>query len=330
MTPCPGFLGTDLWGKGLFLMRSFKRAILFVLLILNVVFLFSCKKNAEIGTFYSNGAYENKNTGIRYLPAPDCYEAIERGAEYSRVDLGSDKVMILYEIVGLSPEKWLVGEDGSVFHAENVQPRGLSSLMVSKIHLSYDSRESYIYATIEDGAEIAEILGEYLISANVTYNGSTPSRVIIMRFESNDMPGLYYTASYLEYSADVVIYDPITKISVDLSNPEDESSEKDIDENLEGKFNNGDFDKSGHKAVKIDKFVYDEKYEPDEKGSYYLNNGKYTLIEDETLLKPGSERYSLVSYSVEWSAVYNLGKYFYYDRPNKKMVPASDYIHSLS
>lgn len=316
--------------KGYFLMRSVKRVILFILLISSIAFLFSCKKEVEADTVFSEGAYENKNTGIRYLPASDCYEAIERGAEYSRVDLGSGQVMILYEIVGLSPEKWLVGEDGSVFYAENIQPRTLSSLLIDKIHLSYDSRESYIYATVDDETEIAEILGECLISDNVTYSGSTPSRVIIMKFESKDMPGLYYKMSYLEYSSDIVIYDPITKTDVDVSDSDSETAEGTIDEELKAQFDNGNFEKAGHKAIEIDKFVYNEKYVIDENGSYYLNNGKYVLIEDETLIKPGTDRYSLVSYSVEWSAVYNLGKYFYYDRPNKKMLPASDYIHSLS
>ncbi len=310
-------------------MRFFK---VFICIFASITFALaagSCASD-DPGTVFVDGAYQNTSTGIRYVACPMCYQAVERGEAYSEVDVGKGNIYTLYEIVGLSPESWLVSEDGTVFRSEDISLKDLSVLTVTSIVLSHDSSSPVVFNTISDAAVIAEILGEYLDSETVEYQAGAYEKKVNVQMISNELPGIYYTVSYLEYAEDIITYEPVERMDVTRSQNDLYEKELEIDKNLESRLQSGEFDKYGKDSASIDKFIFNQTYTEDDEGMYFEKDGEYVLAQDETEIPPSSQRYSLESYSVEWSVKYNLGKYFYYNNVDGRFVPAGDYLHSVS
>ncbi len=138
----------------------------------------------------------NKKTDIAYHYAPACYEPISRGME----KLGEYNSLVLYEIVGADPEKWLCEEMGAVLYADGVSLPTLAEMNISSAEVLIDTVDKKTLSSETTAA---------LISAYVSAEGTSRPSVseksiahsVMLRF-SDESIGICYMLSYLELKED--------------------------------------------------------------------------------------------------------------------------------
>ena len=153
--------------------------------------------------------YLDKQTGIVYRPLSAAYEPISRGAEYATLSMGKVSYT-LYEVTGLSPELWLCSSYGDLYLAEDATGFvPFAEWKVSALYLCTNTALSVaqkaLRATDADEAAIIDSMQLALTQAAPVYYPSylTPIDTYIVRFESEDAPGLYYSVKLLRYDEDI-------------------------------------------------------------------------------------------------------------------------------
>ncbi len=147
----------------------------------------------------SDGRFVNKKTDIAYTDAPACYEPIEMSTKkYGEIDS-----VILYEIVGADPEKWLCESTGTVFYAEGVQLPALSEMNISKSELLLDTSNGKELSADTSGA----VIDAYTEGENISRPMPLSEEIVhtvSLRFSDSSL-GICYLLSYMELSEDYTV-----------------------------------------------------------------------------------------------------------------------------
>ena len=155
-----------------------------------------------------NDRYRDKKTGIVYLPLSAAYEPISRGAEYAKLNM-SGIPSTLHEIVGLEPTQWLCSVYGDVYYAQNTALKEFADWTVSAAYVCTNTEVSVARLTLRrtytDQAAVIDTLQHSLCNGTSVYYPSyaTLSDTYILRFESEDVPGIYYSVKLLRYAEDI-------------------------------------------------------------------------------------------------------------------------------
>lgn len=314
--------------------------LLIVILIASLSFV-SCGKTLK----YKDGYYYCSQNGITYQMVSFEYVPVTIGAEYATLTDGliDNK---LYEIKGVSPEKWLTTADGNLFCAQGEKIPTLDEMEISSILVCYEQEAVISLATIKDANEVGAILDIFKNGDSVEYPiGNETSEFLKLRMASEKYPWLYYNLTYVEYIQDIREFDyPEDLTNYEYRDVSDDVTIKTYDE---------------YECW----YAIDSKIEEDR----YLNTAKNAGIECGTLTKPDGNGsvvdYVILVFDKERTVEncvdkivenytgslsddeirdmfssptnekkiniveYNYGKYFVYDRVSGKCVKAGDIIH---
>lgn len=195
-----------------------KRTAVLCLLLVCAALLVSCGGATELT--YENGAYRNEKSGAAYVMAPLCYRAISRlDAEEIAKIVGTKSEKILYAIEGLDSSLWLTDENFDLYYSETLNLPELWEMNVTDISLCLSGAYAVPVATIEQAAQIADVVETY--EKGTTIPGDKvipqPETRYEMLFLSSDYPGIAYVLEYWKFAQEVDVY---AKLNEDGSVPD--------------------------------------------------------------------------------------------------------------
>jgi hypothetical protein len=159
-----------------------------------------------------NDLFRNTKTGATYQVLPASYEPISRGEEYGRLDQ-SGVEFILHEMPGQSTDEWLCSVYGDVYCRSDYEVVPFADWDIRALYVCTNTALVVSELTIKPSAIQSEVLCHrlydllrtaYAEGEGVYYPSyATPSRAYTLRFESEDMPGVYFCVKMIEYTEDI-------------------------------------------------------------------------------------------------------------------------------
>lgn len=159
-----------------------------------------------------NDLFRNTKTGAVYQVLPASYEPISRGEEYARLDQ-SGVEFVLHEIPGQSTDEWLCSVYGDVYCRSDYEIIPFADWDVSALYVCTNTALVVSELTVKPSAIQSEVLCDrlygllktaYAEGESVYYPSyATPSRAYTLRFESENMPGVYFCVKMIEYTEDI-------------------------------------------------------------------------------------------------------------------------------
>ena len=199
-------------GKELLFMKSILlRRVAPLCLLLCAVLLVGCSSPHKIVPEDPN-VYLDTKTGSTYTVLPASYEPISRGALYGELEL-SGLTYELYEITGLDSSLWLCSVWGDVYCGEHITVPSFEQWDLTALHVCTTTAVSVSELTIRENALYSEQMCQTAFSAlqSAYTDGSAlvypsyakPDRVYTLRFEAQNVAGLYYAIQLIEYGEDI-------------------------------------------------------------------------------------------------------------------------------
>ncbi len=175
-----------------------KKYIISAACVLLCLMLVGCSSN----TFkVSDGKFVDKKTDIAYKDAPACYEPIEIGTKKH----GELDSLVLYEIVGADPARWLCESTGTVFYADGVHLPALSEMNISKSELLINTTDTKeLSADISSAVIKAYTDGESI--ARPMPSAEELAHSVMLKFYDSSI-GICYLLSYMELKEDYTVGD---------------------------------------------------------------------------------------------------------------------------
>ncbi len=168
----------------------------------------ACSRLHKVEFDKTSGGYVDGRTGITYFDAPGCYEPVAIGEEYAKLTYDGQGGVVLHEVGGLDPAKWLCEEGKTVFYAEGETLPTLGEMAPEKVYLCIEDVNTLVLSTVTEAADIAALIDVWENGREVPYSGAEPTINLRVKFESSAYPSLYYSLIYLEYSdGQKVLYD---------------------------------------------------------------------------------------------------------------------------
>ena len=159
-----------------------------------------------------NDLFRNAKTGATYQVLPASYEPISRGEQYGRLDQ-SGVEFVLHEMPGRSTDEWLCSVYGDVYCRSDYEFVPFADWEISALYVCTNTALVVSELTIKPSAIQSEALCDrlygllkaaYAEGEGVYYPSyATPSRAYTLRFESEDMPGVYFCVKMIEYTEDI-------------------------------------------------------------------------------------------------------------------------------
>ena len=165
-----------------------------------------------------NGGFRNPQTDICYYPAPLNYYAKPYGEDaYAKIKLGkgSDDVL-LYQIEGADPERYLVSNGYTIYCAEGAELPELLDLPCVRVGI-YDTQVSSNDGNITNAEEIQALKelhknGAYTSLNNVgLYITDSTNWYDLHFFGDGAYKGVYYQLKYGVFTEDVIITELVEK-----------------------------------------------------------------------------------------------------------------------
>ncbi len=166
----------------------------------------------------------DKSSGTVWKHASTCYEAIELGEKVGKLQVSSKYSLDLHKITDMDETKWLATQDGDVLYAEGTTLPTLTEMNPTSARICVEDETTKALGVIQDAEKLSAIMSAYTQDKSLDYPAKIPLRTYRVRFISPDYPGLYYSLTYIEYSADYVsndvnygkyfLYDAFDKIFV--------------------------------------------------------------------------------------------------------------------
>ena len=165
-----------------------------------------------------NGSLRNPQTNIVYRPAALNYYAKPYGEDpYAKVKLGKDTdPILLHEIEGVDPERYLVSNSYAVYYAEGAELPELYDLPCVRVGI-YDTQVSSNDGNITDATEIQLLKdlhknGSFTTLNNVgLYIDNTTEWYDLHFMGDGDYKGVYYQLKYGVFAEDVLITELIER-----------------------------------------------------------------------------------------------------------------------
>lgn len=182
-------------------------------LLLCAMMLFSgCAKLPKLE--YEDGVYTNQKTGISYLTASVCYEAIsfKEDSEVARIERKGVDDLLMYPINGVDSAKMLASADYEVFYAVGTTLPTLAQMNPETVYICKTADMTYSIASITAKADISYLIEVYQGTKGFSKNeidGSPTKERYDLKFESSSYPGIYYCLTYWQFEEDVLVYELI-------------------------------------------------------------------------------------------------------------------------
>ena len=181
-------------------MKTSKKLIRILLLICAVsIILCSCAKGNKFK--FSDEGLVDKKTDVVYLDAPDCYSPI---AVSDKV-YGHSGEYRFYEIIGVSPERFVAEASGIVLYSSDINLPEIDDMHIMYMDICTETTDVKVNKTVEDKAAINEIVESYLTETPIYYLNLEPSLMYEIRFADTSI-GIYYTLTYLRYDSGYAEY----------------------------------------------------------------------------------------------------------------------------
>lgn len=181
-----------------------KKAGSFAVLLLVVgIFLTGCGETLR----ETEGVVKSKDGSKTFQHASTTYEAVETGKKIGKLTYTGDASEEVYEIEGLSPDEWLVTEDGYVLYADGVHLPSLAEMNPQTVQICAYRQSVHVLRTVSNAEILSDAVHAYTEGENLEYWGQEPLRSYKLRFVSNEYPALYFSVLYLEYGEDLVLDD---------------------------------------------------------------------------------------------------------------------------
>ena len=322
-------------------MKKTLAIFLLVAVLISSLSFVSCGKTLK----YKDGYYYCSQNGISYQMVSFEYVPVAIGEEYATLTDGliDNK---LYEIKGVSPEKWLATADGNLFCAVGEYVPTLDEMDISSILICYEQEAVIALSTIKDEAEVAEVLDIFKNGDSVEYPiGNETSEFLKLRLASEKYPWLYYNLTYVEYIQDIREFDyPEDLSTYEYRDVSEDVTIKTYDEyecwyavgsaSEEEKYLNA-VKNAGIRCGTLTKpdgngsvvnyviLVFDEERSVEDCIEKMVENYSGSLSDGELLEMFGTPTSTKKINIVE----YNYGKYFIYDRVSGKCVKAGEIVH---
>lgn len=197
-----------------------KRIVSFALvcaMLLLSCFLTACRAPAMKRE--ENGGLRNPQTNICYYPTPLSYYAKipTVGEPYARikVDNGGEDIL-LYEIEGLDPERYLISDSYSLYYAAGEELPELFDLPCTRVGI-YDTQVASNDGNITDENSINALKdlhknGTFTSLDNVSlYADNSTSWYDLNFFGDDEYAGVYYQLKYGVFVEDVIITELVEK-----------------------------------------------------------------------------------------------------------------------
>ena len=163
------------------------------------------------------GGFRNPKTGVSYYPTAPNYYAKPYGEEpYARIKVDGGEDILLYEIEGVDPEKYLVSNGYSVYAAGGAELPELFDLPCLRVGM-YDTQVSSNDGNITTAAEIQALKalhksGTYTSLNNVgLYMNSVQNWYDLHFMVEGTDDKIYYQLKYGVFSEDVIITELVEK-----------------------------------------------------------------------------------------------------------------------
>ena len=189
------------------------------LLLCAVLLLSSCNKPIALDVDTKDGSFTNTKTGVTYLPAPNCYEAISilKDRAVARIKYDEMDDVTLYEIEFSTPEKLIASLEGEIFYAKESQLPTVWEMQPEKVYIGQvGAALDFVVAMIESADDIDALLEIYRDAVpfpekEMLDDTLTRSRYDL-RFYSQHHPAFYYRITYWQFSQDVLVYEVIDSV----------------------------------------------------------------------------------------------------------------------
>mgnify|MGYP001154834623 CR=1 FL=1 len=160
---------------------------------------------------YENGHYTNPKTGVSYEHAPAYYVAIAYLPDEKIGDLYKGGDVTAYAIRDVDPTKMICTQNFEVLCAVGTKLPELHELKLTAAQITKTVNVSATYATLTDATALKYLAQSY---AGDVFSGSEidPSLTrekFEVKFESTNLPGVYYCLTYWRFDGDVLIYEDI-------------------------------------------------------------------------------------------------------------------------
>ncbi len=192
---------------------------LFPLLLCLLLLLTSCNKPIALDMDAKNSSFTNTKTGVTYLRAPFCYEAISvlKDRATARVKYKAMDDLTLYEIEFADPSQMLATADGELFYAQGTRLPAVWEMQSELIYVGQvGAKKDFVVATIQTTKDIDALVEIYQNAVpfpekEMLDDTLTRTRYDL-RFYSQSYPSVYYRITYWQFSEDVLVYEVIDSI----------------------------------------------------------------------------------------------------------------------
>ena len=173
----------------------------------------SLKKEAD-------GSFRNPQTNVTYSPAGLNYYAKPFGEDpYARIKLdnGGDDIL-LYEIEGIDPERYLVSNGYTVYCAQGAVPPELYDLPCVRVGI-YDTQVASNDGNVTNASEIAALKDLHKNGSHTTLNNvglyitESTDWYDLHFFGDGEYKGIYYQLKYGVFTEDVIITELVERDS---------------------------------------------------------------------------------------------------------------------
>jgi len=186
------------------------------LLLCAVLLLSSCHRPVVLDVDAKGGSFTNNKTGVTYLIAPDCYEAISvlKDRSVARIKYDGMDDVTLYEIEHAAPEQMIASLNAELFYAKGTSLPTLFEMHPERVYVGQvGSALDFVIASIESAEDIDALLTVYRnaipFPEGEMLDGTLTRSRYDLRFYSQHYPAFYYRMTYWQFSEDVLVYEVI-------------------------------------------------------------------------------------------------------------------------
>ena len=192
---------------------------LVLLLLCATLFLTACNKPTALDMDVKSGSFTNTKTGVTYLRAPTCYEAISvlKDRKVARVQYKGMDDLTLYEVEFSTSEQIISSEEGELFYAQGMVLPTVWEMQPERIYVGQVGGSlDFAVALIEKADDIEALIEIYRDAVPFSEKDMLDNTLIRtrydLRFYSQHYPSFYYCITYWQFSEDVLVYEVIDSI----------------------------------------------------------------------------------------------------------------------
>ena len=186
------------------------------LLLCTVLLLSACNKPTALEMDVKNDSFTTTKTGVTYLRAPDCYEAISvlKDHKAARVQYKGMDDLVLYEIENASPEQMIATKEGELFYAKGLALPTVWEMQTERVYVGQVGGSlDFAVAMIEKAEDIEALTQIYRDAIPFPEKEMLDDTLLRtrydLRFYSQHHPAFYYCITYWQFSEDVLVYEVI-------------------------------------------------------------------------------------------------------------------------